>query len=247
MNAAAGVIEPGCSVCTTATQRHGRVEISIGVSRVQQSEYFRCVACDTYWSLYDRSLSVVGEDDIPDDLQTSWRDDDGNLREAPLPPYVPFARHDDLPTVITTSSRSQGKNPSSPTELPFTHDLIREIPAGPLASRIALCVALARLADVLSPPSDASGTHLTFQRVEYVDTLGHLHVGYGAELNRTAMFSDVASRVRFPTFVANVYSATPRNHVIDPDSGALVRIGPGAEVDLPGRSYFNALLLDGPP
>jgi len=110
---AAGLIEPGCSVCTAATQRHGRVELSIGVSRVQQSEYFRCVACDTYWSLYDRSLVVVGEEDIPDDLQTSWRDDDGNLREAPLPPYVPFARHAELPAEITTSTPVHVKNSRS--------------------------------------------------------------------------------------------------------------------------------------
>lgn len=244
MRPAAGLIEPGCSVCTAATQRHGRVELSIGVSRVQQSEYFRCVACDTYWSLYDRSLVVVGEEDIPDDLQTSWRDDDGNLREAPLPPYVPFARHAELPAEITTSTPVHVKNSGGTTDLPFTHDLVREIPAGPLASRIALCLVLARLADVLSSPSDTAQVPRTFQRVEYVDTLGHLHVGYGARLDGRARFEDVAPRVRFPTFGRNVYSATPRNHVSDPDSGMLVRIGPGADLDLPG-SPFNALLLSG--
>jgi len=235
-------IEPGCSVCTAAVARHGRVETAIGVSHQKRTSYFRCVACATYWGQDERSLRVVGEADVPLDLTSDWRDGDGNLRAAPLPPYRPFARHADLPTEITTTAFGDQEHPPAVIDIPFAHELLNSVPAGPLAERVAVCRQLAQLAEAVSPSLGPAERAWTFRRVEYTDSLGHRHVGFGLELDRVATFDEIASRVRFPGFGPGVFSATPRNATMH-ESGTVMTIGPGGAIAHPGVPFFNALRL----
>jgi hypothetical protein len=181
-------------------------------------------------------LLAVGEDDLPDDLEPSWRGPCGELlseRPAALPQR---ARHEALPGSIEAESNTAG---SGATEVPFVTSL--DAGNGPLSEHVATCEVLATIVEALG--QDATGAPLRFDRKEYRDDAGRTHVGYGLELpGDPASFVAASTHLQRPVFAPGDFRASPLSTSYRL-AESVWQIGPGAVLGDRGITGFNAVVV----
>ncbi|PZF30035.1 hypothetical protein DEJ05_00015 [Curtobacterium sp. MCLR17_045] len=143
----------------------------------------------------------------------------------------------ELPEVVEVDAVPDRHFEGNRLVIPLAENIdTRDVPER-FRARMGLLRALALTLDALDPEVDLrTGSTHTFRRAEYMDELGHLHVGYGTVLNLATTIEALQTRAVLPERTDPGLPPSPTESITDP-SGYLRSIGPG--IAAPTQSAFN--------